>query len=79
MADMGYDVTPSATNFFLSAVPCGSAAALKEWLVCRHGLLIRDASNFAGLSAGHFRIAAQRGDENDLLLDALKEWIGKYC
>lgn len=79
MAAMGYDVTPSATNFFLGAVPCGSAAALKEWLVSRHGLLIRDASNFAGLSAGHFRIAAQRGDENDLLLDALKEWIGKYC
>lgn len=32
MAAMGYDVTPSATNFFLGAVPCGSAAALEGGL-----------------------------------------------
>ena len=40
---------------------------------CQHGILIRDASNFPGLDAHHFRIAAQRPDENDRLLAALRE------
>lgn len=79
IASMGYDVTPSATNFFLCSAPAGTAAGLKEWLVARRGLLIRDASNFTGLTSRHFRVAAQRKEENDLLIDALREWIGKYC
>lgn len=79
IAAMGYDVTPSETNFFLCLMPRGSASALKEWLAERRGLLIRDASNFSGLSAGHFRIAAQRPEENDILLDQLKIWARKYC
>ena len=79
IAAMGYDVTPSETNFFLCLMPRGSASALKEWLAERRGLLIRDASNFSGLSAGHFRIAAQRPEENDILLDKLKIWARKYC
>ena len=79
IAGMGYEVTPSETTFFLCRMPRGSAAALKEWLVESRGLLIRDASNFSGLTSGHFRIAAQRPEENDILLDQLKIWARKYC
>lgn len=79
IAGMGYEVTPSETNFFLCRMPRGSAADLKEWLVESRGLLIRDASNFSGLKSGHFRIAAQRPEENDILLDQLKIWARKYC
>lgn len=79
IAGMGYEVTPSETNFFLCRMPRGSAGALKEWLVESRGMLIRDASNFSGLTSGHFRIAAQRPEENDILLDQLKIWARKYC
>lgn len=68
------DVMPSKTNFFLCRLKSGSASELKEWLIDRHGFLIRDASNFTGLTSGHFRVAAQLPDENDKLIDALREW-----
>jgi threonine-phosphate decarboxylase len=51
-----------------------TAAGLKEWLVIREGILIRDAANFRGLTPRHFRVAAQSAAENDLLIDALGRW-----
>ena len=59
----------------LCRLPKGRARDLKEWLALRHGLLIRDASNFEGLSEEYFRVAAQRPDANDELTDRIKEWI----
>lgn len=73
-AEMGMMVMPTDCNFFLAALPDRNAAELKEWLVARYGLLVRDASNFAGLSPRHFRVAAQCVDENDRLIKAMKEW-----
>lgn len=52
-----------------------SAANLKTWLMERHGLLIRDASNFEGLGPEYFRIAAQSAEENDLLVKAIEEYL----
>jgi threonine-phosphate decarboxylase len=72
---LGVEVMPSETNFMLCRTPRATAAALKEYLVNNHGILIRDASNFEGLTAQHFRIAVQSADENDLLINAIKEWI----
>ena len=65
------------THYFLveivapATVP--SAAALKQWLVREHGLLIRDASNFRGLTPYHFRVACQSPEHNQLLTDALRQ------
>lgn len=50
-----------------------SAAVLKEHLARKWGILIRDASNFATLGQGHFRIATQTGEQNTLLVKALEE------
>jgi len=36
--------------------------------------LIRDASNFSGLTGRHFRISVQSPDENDLLIEAIGRW-----
>ena len=53
----------------------GKASALKDYLAERHGILIRDASNFEGLDEHFFRIATQTPAENDRLVDAIGEWF----
>ena len=70
-----FDPQPTDTHFFL--VRCthpaiGSGAELKEILAQHYGLLVRDATNF-GYSSPTIRIAAQRPEENDLLIAALTE------
>ncbi|HHU30098.1 MAG: pyridoxal phosphate-dependent class II aminotransferase [Bacillota bacterium] len=42
------------------------------------GILIRDCSNYAGLSDGYYRIAVRKHDENLRLLQALRKAAGKY-
>jgi threonine-phosphate decarboxylase len=65
-------VLDTDTHYFLMETPAGfSAAQLKQYLVTKHGLLIRDAANFRGLTAQHFRIACQAPEQNQLLTDAL--------
>lgn len=71
----GIEMTPTKTNFMSGRILTGTAAELKMWLVSRHGLLIRDASNFEGLTPQHFRIAAQSREDNRQLADAVKEYI----
>lgn len=75
---MGIHTEPTDCNFLLCQLCSGRAAELKQWLVEHHGILIRDASNFQGLSPRHFRVAAQSPEENDTLIKALKEWT-KQC
>lgn len=62
------------THFFLAETICRSAAELKMYLIERHGILIRDASNFRGLGARHFRIATLSPEKNKILIEALQEW-----
>lgn len=50
-----------------------SAAILKEFLATECGILIRDASNFATLGRGHFRIATQTDAQNRMLIEALEK------
>ncbi|MCM1028949.1 MAG: aminotransferase class I/II-fold pyridoxal phosphate-dependent enzyme [Pseudoflavonifractor sp.] len=75
MTEMGIRVWPTDCNFILCELPHGSAAGLKQWLVDSSGILIRDASNFEGLSSRHFRVAAQTSVENDLLISRLRQWL----
>lgn len=66
---------PTDTHFMTVEIRrTGTAAELKEWLASHHGILIRDASNFEGLTPHHFRIATQTPLENELLIEALKTW-----
>ncbi len=69
----GMEPLPTTTNFFLVRLerPCGGE--LKAWLAER-GILIRDASNFEGLDGHYIRMAAQRPNENNLLIEKLREW-----
>lgn len=71
----GITVSDTDCNFILCELPHRTAAGLKASLIERHGILIRDASNFEGLGERHFRVAAQTPTENDLLINAIKQWM----
>lgn len=64
------------TNFMLCQFESSLRAAdLKDYLAREHHMLIRDASNFRGLTPRHFRIAAQTPAENDALVAAIKTFV----
>lgn len=71
----GIEIQASGCNFFLCQVQDGrDASQLQEYLIAEHGILIRHAGNFRGLSPQHFRIAAQSRDKNLQLISALQAW-----
>ena len=70
----GIEAQETQTNFFLSTIRPATAAELKEYLAQEHGILIRDASNFTGLTPHHFRIATQSPAENNALSTAIKQF-----
>jgi threonine-phosphate decarboxylase len=70
----GIRVFETKTNFMLCELEHATAKCLKEYLVERHGILIRDCSNFPGLSTHFFRVTAQHADENDQLVDAIRQF-----
>ncbi len=72
LAAAGYRTYPSDTNFILFEGPEG----LADFCV-RRGFLIRDCSNFPGLSKGYFRVCVRSREENDALMEALAEAAGK--
>lgn len=70
----GIKAFPTRTNFMVCTTEKGTAAELKEYLATRHGMLIRDASSFSTLTKKHFRVAAQRPEDNDELAEAIKKY-----
>lgn len=83
----GIEIKPSTCNFFLGQlvnsnaneveIPGLTAKILKQILVDEYSILIRDASNFKGLTKYHFRIAAQNHNENIKLIEAINNIINK--
>lgn len=69
------EVWPSDTHILLCHLRMGKAGALKDYLATEHGILIRDASNFATLDDSFFRIAVQTAEENNELINAIAQWI----
>jgi threonine-phosphate decarboxylase len=69
-----FRVFPSEASFFLIEMLSGTAATLKQFLLDRHGLLIRDASNFRGLNERFFRVSTRDEKDNRLLVDGLTNW-----
>lgn len=65
---MGIKVYAGAANYLLIR----SEQRLYEELL-KKGILIRDCSNFQGLQEGYYRIAVKTRQENERLVEALKE------
>jgi threonine-phosphate decarboxylase len=78
LKQLSFNIGDSHTHFFLAKMPAGTAPQLKAYLISHHGLLVRDASNFRGLSEQHIRLATLTKEKNELLTDALKQWIKHY-
>jgi threonine-phosphate decarboxylase len=78
LKQLSFTIDNSHTHYFLARMPFGTAQQLKAYLISHHGLLIRDATNFRGLTEQHIRLATLTKDKNELLTDALKTWIQHY-
>lgn len=72
---VGITVMETQTSFMLCSIEGHSAFELKKYLAKVHHLLIRDASNFRGLTEHHFRIASQLPEENDMLVAAIRQFF----
>ena len=70
----GLMVMDSGTNFMLVNMDFSNAVDLKKWLIEQKGILIRDASNFRGLDNHCFRVTARTKEEDDLLVEAIKQY-----
>ena len=71
----GITVCPTQTNFMLCQLTEHTASELKQYLATEFQILIRDASNFQGLTPHHFRVAAQTPAENDALVEAIRQFV----
>lgn len=71
----GLMLMDSDSNIMLAYLNEGDAPHMKNWLIENHGILIRDASNFHGLDSHCFRVSAQYPKENDLLVQAIREYL----
>lgn len=71
----GIKAAETQTSFILAQVTHHTAAELKDYLARNHHILIRDASNFRGLTTHHFRISTQSPQENDKLVNAIEEFM----
>lgn len=70
----GLMVMDTQTHYMLVNIDWATSLELKNWLIEKHGILIRDASNFHGLDDHCFRVAAQTPEENDALISAIKAY-----
>ena len=66
LASLGLKVYPSCANYIFFRGPKDLFERCTE-----EGILIRDCSNYSGLSKGYYRIAVKNEKENDALLKAL--------
>jgi len=73
----GLHVFETKTNYMLCELETVKASALKFHLIHEHGMLIRDCSNFYGLSEYFFRVSTQDPEENDALVAAIREYLSK--
>ena len=71
LSEAGYAVRPTCANFFLVEAPDD------EDFICfmlERGIVVRHTRNFAGLDGKFVRIAARTKDEDDLLIEAAREY-----
>ena len=67
----------SDANFILVRFENRNVLDVKENLLKRAGLLIRDASNFIGLDSSFARVAIKNHEQNIVLVDAIRSVLGE--
>ena len=71
LKDLGFKVYPSDSNYILFKCDIKD---LKEKLL-EFNILIRDCSDFKGLSKGFYRVAIKQHNENEGLLSAIESIV----
>lgn len=71
LEDLGFKVFPSDSNYILFK---SDITDLKEKLL-EYNILIRDCSDFKGLSKGFYRVAIKQHNENEGLLSAIESIV----
>ncbi len=72
---LGLRVFHGEANFLLCELPGGFSVRALNTRLLQHGMAVRDASTFAGLSLRYFRMGLRRPDENDRLLEVLSGFL----
>jgi threonine-phosphate decarboxylase len=67
---------PSTVSFVLARLPDGLTAASAWECLAAERILIRDCSNFAGLSERFIRICPRSHESNRRAAEALARWAG---
>lgn len=67
----GFQVYASCANYLFFEAPDDM-----DELCAREGILIRDCSNYHGLSKGYYRIAVKTREENEELVKVLEKYYG---
>ena len=62
----------SDVNYFLIRLEAKDSTSLRDSILLRKGILVRDCSDFAGIEEDYIRVAVKTHQENLLLLDALE-------
>ncbi len=78
LAELGLTVYPSAANYLLARLGAEhppAEAVVKEMM--GRAILIRDCANFEGLAAGYLRLAIRLPEENERLIEALREMLAR--
>lgn len=71
LREAGYAVRPTCANFFLMEISNDEDFIL---FMLKRGIVVRHTRNFAGLDGKFVRIAARTKDEDDLLIEAAREY-----
>jgi threonine-phosphate decarboxylase len=77
LQELGLSVVPSDVNFLLVRLSAdhGMNVTQLQQEMARRGIMIRDASLFAGLDTSYFRVAIRLRHENERLVQLLQEVI----
>lgn len=76
----GLTVYPSQANFLFLELPEGvSGRALRDRLLQRHGVMVRECSNKVGSTEQYLRVAVLRREAAAVLVRALREELAPYA
>lgn len=75
---LGWESLPGQANYLLVRLPVGKESGDLQGRLGRKGILIRNCSMYPGLTERDFRIAVRGREENQRLLEGLREVIEEW-
>jgi threonine-phosphate decarboxylase len=67
-----FSANESDVNYYLIQLRCGNSMQIRDTLLQKNGILVRDCSDFKGINDKYIRVAVKTHDENLELLNSLE-------